>query len=219
MKITVKKLLNIDNAAKNQLCTITSNLLFRRNDKKIIAVSSCDVGNGKTFTALHIAYALAQGGFKAVIATDNDEGIFNAPSCKGQMYKIFGTDMENLDIALSNELFKVDTLALKTDRISQMLEDLSCEYDFIFVDTPAALVNANAAKIASLCDGVILVAEYNRTTKRDIRNLIDIFSNKAGCDILGCIINKVRFDRIQTKKEYRTYYTSFLKRLFKKWKN
>lgn len=67
----------------------------------------------------------------------------------------------------------------------------------------------DAAEIAQYCDGCILVLEYEKTRRREAlmakRQL-----EQTGCQILGCILNKVTFDTISSQKYYnQTYYSHY----------
>ena len=90
---------------------------------------------------------------------------------------------------------------------SDLLASLSGSFDFIIVDTPSAGRTIDAVNIANACDGIILVVKYRSTKKKDIREVVCQLE-KSGTPILGCVINKVRFDSIISRKRYRFLRTS-----------
>ena len=59
----------------------------------------------------------------------------------------------------------------------------------------------DAADIASKCDGVVFVVEYNKTRRREIIQAREQIA-QSGCTILGCIINQVTLNSSSSKRYY-----------------
>jgi Mrp family chromosome partitioning ATPase len=73
----------------------------------------------------------------------------------------------------------------------QCIDQLADQFQYILLDCPSVRQNGEALGIASLVDGVLLVAEANRTTKRELHHAeqqIEI----AGGKLYGIIFNKQR---------------------------
>jgi hypothetical protein len=71
------------------------------------------------------------------------------------------------------------------------IDQLADQFQYILLDCPSVRQNGEALGVASLVDGVLLVAEANRTTKRELHHAeqqIEI----AGGKLYGIIFNKQR---------------------------
>ena len=65
----------------------------------------------------------------------------------------------------------------------------SAAYDYVLLDCPAVNVYEDAASIASICDGVILVVEGGRTLRQAARTA-KVLLTRANCNLLGVFMNK-----------------------------
>ena len=74
------------------------------------------------------------------------------------------------------------------------------------VDAPPVGVVIDAAEIARCCDGIILVARYRSTHRREMLEAKQQLL-QTGTPILGCILNDVTFDTLSSKRYYgKGYY-------------
>jgi hypothetical protein len=79
------------------------------------------------------------------------------------------------------------SLEHRRDCIDQLAE----QFQYVLFDCPSVCQSGEALGIASLVDGVLLVAEANRTTKRELRYAEQQIDN-AGGKLYGIIFNKQR---------------------------
>lgn len=233
-EIQLRQLLPTDPAEQNLVQTIAGNLLLSGKDTSIIAVTSCRDGEGKSTVTLQLAHALANEGHTVVVVdaalcstsllsypareTERDLETYRRGDC-ALTDIVYPTDVSNLYI-LPRTMFTGSGAipggtapTIPQTVFSTLLEGLAQSYDFIFVDTPSAGKSIEATKLASLCDGIILVVQYKKTKKKDIAEVVRQLA-RAGKPILGCVINQVRFDSILTRKRYRLLRTPF-KRIFR----
>ena len=68
----------------------------------------------------------------------------------------------------------------------------------------------DAARIAAVCDGTLLVVNYNSVRRRE---LIDTKAQieQSGCPILGTVINQADFKDYVNRKYYNRNYSSYYK--------
>jgi MinD-like ATPase involved in chromosome partitioning or flagellar assembly len=71
------------------------------------------------------------------------------------------------------------------------IDQLADQFQFVLFDCPSVCQSSEALGIASLVDGVLLVAEANRTTKRELRYAEQQIDN-AGGKLYGIVFNKQR---------------------------
>ena len=223
----IKKLKPLKYTGNEAINTICSNLTFSGRDLKKIALTSCNASEGKSFLSMQIAYTMAKRG-KRVILIDADLrrsvtishfGIISDGDIKGLAHYlaghnelddvIFETNVNNLFIIPAGRDIANPVPLLLSQTFTGLLENLNRQYDMIIVDTPPIGLVIDAAEIAKCCDGVVLVAKYKSTHRREmIESKQQI--EQTGTQIIGCIINDVTFDSISTKKYYgKSYYSHY----------
>jgi Mrp family chromosome partitioning ATPase len=173
-------------------------------DKRVIAVTSAEVGEGKTTCAVNLAIALGEGGGAKVLVV---EANFRSP----QFMRLFGfRPPEGFAAQLANhrtspkepwaviELVgpRIHVLAVDETAPSPPVLDhvafsvamarlKSAGYDFIVIDTPPALGGADVNLIVDAVDGVLIAARARRSTGRAVRKTIEHLSPAT---ILGVVL-------------------------------
>jgi capsular exopolysaccharide synthesis family protein len=77
---------------------------------------------------------------------------------------------------------------LGSERMAYLIEKLSGQYDYVFIDAPPANIVADAAVVASKTAAVILVAKHGATTYANMTKAVSGME-LSGASILGFIIN------------------------------
>lgn len=224
---TIGALNALDYAATEALNTICSNLSFVGRSLKRIIVTSCEAGDGKTQLTMQIAQNLANRGRKIVIV--------DVDLRRSAMMRRFGIETEGEAVGLAHYLAgynsmeeiiyqtSIDGLAivpignhvvnpiplLNSPEFAQLLERLAGEFDLVFLDAPPIGLVIDAADIAQYCDGSLLVINYSVTRRRALMNAKKQMM-QSGCPVIGCILNRVTFDTISSKKYYsQSYYSNY----------
>jgi len=112
---------------------------------------------------------------------------------------ISSTNIENLNVMVCGPKPPNPAELLGTERFRLMLADLKDRYDYVIVDTPPLGSMIDAAIIASLTDGTILLIEYN-TVDYKKASMVKEQLEKANARILGVVINKI------PRREFKSYY-------------
>ncbi|MCL5105156.1 MAG: polysaccharide biosynthesis tyrosine autokinase [Armatimonadetes bacterium] len=196
-------------------------LSFEGTDTKCILVASARPNQGGTATLTNLAITLAQAG-KRVILADAD---LRAP----RLHKIFGVDnmiglsdvimdrsplssalkntgQENLLLMTAGSAFSNPWQLLRSQRFSQVVEELKDQSDFVLFDSPSALLFADAVAMSRVVDGVIVVIKANQSSRADelrLRNLL----NKARANTLGVVVNGVSGQVVDDGGFEDDYYT------------
>jgi len=171
---------------------------------KTLMITSPEPDSGKSTILANLAASIAQSG-KNVVVVDSD---FGRPS----LHKLFHLPYEN---GLSDVLFKLSTLeaALKTtsvygvkvltsgtipsnsgdllesNRVAEVIEALKGMADIILFDSPPLLAVADAATMAPLVDGVLLVVARHIATDKSVQSALQQLE-QAGANIIGSVFNK-----------------------------
>ena len=203
------------------LRTLRTNLLLHlKENQKTILVTSNAVGDGKTFTAIHLAEGLARldkkvvlcdlnlrrpGVAKALSITDKsgasellNNGHFTASDIHSQLVKADGFDV--LVAGKPGQVHPSDLLARNS--LIQLLDILKSQYDYVIIDTPALEGCSDTYQIATQADATCFVVKADHTPKSDVKNL----------DKLNRLPDKMMiFNAIDmTKKKYKYLYRNAL---------
>ena len=212
------------NEAINTLCT---NLTFSGEGFKKIMLTSCHASEGKTYLSLNIVRTLAKLD-KKVVLVDCDlrksvmakrSLVFGESSTKGVTHYLAGmvpmdeivyevTEVPNLYIVPCGRNVSNSLPLVSSPKLGELLDWLAQQVDYVIVDAPPVGMLIDAAKIATNCDGTLLVVNYNSVRKQE---LIDAQAQleQSGCPILGTVINQANFgDYLSRKYYYSKYYYS-----------
>jgi hypothetical protein len=99
---------------------------------------------------------------------------------------------ENLWV-LSYTSLGTESADLSNPEITKMrLSELRKEFHYVLIDSPPLNVDSDAATLAQLADGLVLVLEVN-STRRDVAVRVTENLRAARINILGAIVNKGTF--------------------------
>lgn len=173
-----------------------------------ILVTSCNRQEGKTVTAISMAYALSSQGDASVLLVD---GNFSAP----RVHQHFNVDTDpGLSDLLTSRATLEETLRrTELDRVALLphgsrrasflemyrsasfeenLAALKRNFDYIIFDGTSIFGASDASFIARYFDGIVLVVECERTRWEVVQDAKERVE-KAGGDILGVVLNKRRY--------------------------
>lgn len=222
----------LDYSGTEALNTISSNLIFAGKEKKKIIFTSCDAGDGKTYTVLHLAKNLTKrGNTVCVVDADlrrsvmmrnyrihtEDEPVGLAHYLAGYSEitdVVYETNISGLYLVPVGRLLVSPIQLLDTQALDDLLNLLASKFDFVLVDAPPVGLVVDAAVIAPHCDGCVLVFSYNKTRRREIADAQRQIK-QSGCPILGGIINNVSVDSFVAKKYYnKGYYKHYYSKYY-----
>jgi capsular exopolysaccharide synthesis family protein len=188
---------------------LRTSLLFSTIDKelKTVVITSPGPGEGKTRTAANLAVVLGEAGYKTLLI-DAD---FRRPS----QHKIFGrtrnVGLSNLilqDVDENEAIVAVDQVPnlwlvtsgpippnpselLGSGRIRELMARLRSAFTYVILDTPPVNAVTDAAILASIANGTMLVVEQGRTTFPALGHSVKLL-DRVGARTLGVVMNKVR---------------------------
>jgi len=192
---------------------IRTNLHYKSVDKelKTIVITSPALGDGKTVTAVNMAVTLAKSG-KKVLLIDSDlrkpkvHLYFGIPNEKGLTNIIKGDiedkdinvlelkDIPNLSVITSGPIPPNPAEILSSNKMQNLLEDLRGNYDFILLDTPPVGQVTDAAILAGIADGTIMVFACSQT-RIDMAKRAKKALESVGSNILGTVLTKLDIGR------------------------
>ena len=196
-----------DYFTKEAYNVLRSNLQFCGKDIKVIMLTSCEANEGKTTVSMHLGKSFADLGKKVlVIDADMRKSVLagrntNAKNAQGlseiltgfatKKDVIYQTQFENLKVLFAGKYPPNPVELLSSRHFSDLLEDLrnNEKFDYIIVDTPPLGLVIDAAVVAPMCDGVVLVMNDN-AKYRQVENVIEQL-RKSDSKILGVVRNRI----------------------------
>lgn len=179
---------------------------------RCIVVASCEAGSGKSVTASTLAAVMAAEGRRVAVV----EGDLRRPQLRSYMNArasehgvadvlALGLDVANAMVPVDNPLGSrgsLDVLVaghpvpdpselLGSQRMRRILGDLKRAYDIVIVDAPPLLLVTDGAVLAAASDGVVLVVEYGRTPRHDLRRASATLQ-QVSARVLGVVVNKAK---------------------------
>lgn len=205
-----------------EMKSLRTNLVFCGDDKKVIMLTSCLPGEGKSQTSFNLAVSLA-GIQKKVLLIDTDlrksvmiSRVENGKVDMGLTHFLSGqcaladivvsTNIPRLHMVFSGPTVQNAAELLSTERFAKMLESLREIYDYIIIDSAPLGLVIDSAIVAQQCDGCMIVVESGKTKYKLVQE-VQRQLEESKCPILGMIINKVSLRRKSKYygREYKHY--------------
>lgn len=170
-----------------------------KNTKKILVTSSVS-GEGKTFTSLNLASAMALGSKKTVVVGadlrrpklasyfDHSEKVGLSTYLIGKVSAesiIFPTQQDNLFFVPSGVIPPNPAELLQTPRLIEFLSFLDERFDVIIFDTPPMGLVSETIDLMRLFDINLYVVRQNYTIKDHLVMINDLFNNKQVKNVYG----------------------------------
>lgn len=174
--------------------------------RRSYVITSSLPGEGKSITAVNLALALAEGGQK-VCFVEADLRRPNAGRYMGLEDAVGLTDslignvevedviqpwQSGLDVLLAGAIPPNPADLLSSSAMEDLMRNLEGRYDVVIVDAPPLLPVSDAAILAKLCAGAIMVVGLGRRSvaKAELARAIGMLTT-LDAKILGIVLNKV----------------------------
>ncbi len=189
---------------------LRTNIQFSSPDRplKTLLVTSTHPEEGKSTILANLATTFAQTGNR-VILVDCDlrrpslHRIFGVRNSLGLTSAILDPGIKefpfvdggvpNLRLLCSGPLPPNPSELLGSRRMSEIVEQLTADADYVLFDSPPVVVVTDAAILASKVDGVMLVV-YAGRTRRELAKKAKALLDKVNANLLGVILNNVKYD-------------------------
>lgn len=189
--------------------TIRANigLINAGSSKKIIAVTSPGVGDGKTTFSVNLATSFAKSGKKTLLI-DGDlrkpdiaatlklpeslrglQDLFEGMEPQKAIYRMASTGIDILAADRSNTTDALDFLA--QPNATEIIRSICRQYDHVIIDTPPVLAFTDALLWAKIVDGVVLTTYVDRTCSSELKETVKRLS-QIDAMIIGAVVNNVQ---------------------------
>lgn len=216
---------NLDFASSEAYKLLRTNLIFSFPNKeggKIIGLTSARPQDGKSFSAINLAYALAEAGSR-VILIDGDmrrsslAPTLNMPMAPGLSNYLAGDAKdvihknvlhENLSLITAGDPPPNPVELLGSSRMKLVLDALSQRYDYIILDLPPVNLVADPLVISKYLDGMILVLRHAYTKRREVLEAVRQLKF-VNAHIVGFIYNGYGKKMPKRRTYYHISYSSY----------
>ncbi len=170
---------------------------------KMLLVTSPEMSEGKTTTAVNLAVSMAQGG-RRVLLVDADLRRPNAhnllfmpdrpglaEALTGQTVASFGlpTLIDNLYFLPAGKTSAPPAELLDSESMLDLLRRFKESYDIVIIDSPPVLAVTDALLLAPKCDATIVVVAAHKTEQRTLR-VAQRMLRSVGVSIGGVVLNQ-----------------------------
>ncbi len=163
--------------------------LMERVPRVLILVSS-QSGEGTSTVAMQFALTLAQDSRIRTLLVDLHARRPAHPALPQSGAD--GTVLAHLDVLPLAELYR-SAGAIPPAEARAALEAYGSAYDWLVLDGPPVLESPDAATLAAIADGVVIVVQAHRTKRPVLARAADLL-RKAGSRVLGSVLNRRRLE-------------------------
>jgi capsular exopolysaccharide synthesis family protein len=203
--------------------TVRSNLQFSGPAERLhaILITSPKPEDGRTTIAMNLASSLALAGRRVLLVDANFRRpslhrFYNQVQGKGFSNVLVGdaaasdcihhTDLPNLDVLGSGPIPPNPAELLGSDLCRQFVGAMSQSYDHVLFDSPPVLLASDAAVLASLMDGTILVLRAKENTRGVAQRACSLLFH-VNARVLGAVLNAAQARRGgYFREQLRTFY-------------
>ena len=189
---------------------LRTNIQFSTLDKPLrtLLVTSTSPEEGKSTTLANLAITIAQTG-STVILADCDlrrptiHQLFGVKNGTGLTSVLIDSSVKefpfqdsgipNLRLLPSGPLPPNPSELLGSRRMTELIDQLKEEADFVLFDSPPIVAVTDAAVLATKMDGVLLVIKAG-TTKRELAKKAKDLLERVNANLLGVVLNNVRYE-------------------------
>jgi len=187
--------------------------------QNVIMITSSDVSEGKSLTAVNLAAALANEIDYTVLLVDADlrnptvhkylgidqkRGLSEYLQGKVKLSEVLvKTGIGRLVVLPAGEPPENASELLSSERMKMLMKELKLRYEdrYIIFDTSPLLVTADPLALGSAVDGVLLVVQEGRTSQKAAKQALSLMK---GWNVLGVVFNNV--SEYLSKNKYAYYY-------------
>lgn len=176
---------------------------------RVLTVTSTIPSEGKSIIAANLAIAMAQTGYRTLLVDadmrrprlhkafqlHNPVGLPAYLHGKTDQFEelVTATEVPNLDMVSCAGGSSQSTELVASRRMVQFLDEARKRYDRVILDTPPVSAVSDPLVVASLSDGCVFVAKFNKVrrehARKTLRRLVD-----AGVHICGVLLNDIDFE-------------------------
>ena len=186
-------------AINEEIKTLRTNIQFCGKDKKVILLTSAVQNEGKTTLALNLCRSIAELG-KTVLLIDADmrksvmkDRLVSGKIGKGLSHLLSG-QCELAEVFCRDERSGIFLLPpgelLASEDMQELMRSARENFDYVIVDSAPLGLVTDAAVLAPLCDGAVIVLNAGEVHYKLAQQVVARLKS-TGCPVLGVVLNQV----------------------------
>ena len=199
---------------------LTAQIALAGNPVKSVLMTSSLPGEGKSVSSVNLAIAAALSG-QRVILVDCDlrqstlHRFFKVPVGRGFSDAVSGrcsaqeatiaTRIPGLSLMTGGSPTKQPLELLRSRATHDLLADLMENYDLVVIDSPPALLIADATVLAAMADATLMVVSCNEAKRQEIGRATNLMW-QTGAHLMGLVLTKVPAG-LSSNYSYSGYYS------------
>ncbi|MBR6050952.1 MAG: CpsD/CapB family tyrosine-protein kinase [Clostridia bacterium] len=216
---------DLDFASSEAYNRLRMNLSFAVPDKptgKIVGITSSVPSEGKSYTAINLAYALAKNGHRVLLVDGdmrrptiaNKLGLPSKPGLSNMLIRqvenaIVASPLHgNMNVLVSGTTPPNPSELIGISEMQRLLDVFAHQYDYVMIDLPPVNSVSDPVVISRFIDGMIVVCRHGHSQKRDIADTVRQLEF-CNVKILGFVYNgytnKTRYYRHNKYGKYGKY--------------
>jgi capsular exopolysaccharide synthesis family protein len=201
---------------------LRTNLQFINVDNapRVIAVTSGVPGEGKSTTAINLAAALAEAGYRVCLVEadlrrptiakslglSGDVGFTTVLVGKLPIEQALQNAGRNLAVLTSGPIPPNPSELLISEQATAIIRQIAARVDYTIIDTAPLLPVADGAEVAAIADATLVVHHAGKSTRDQAARSVQALE-KVGERPVGVILNMVTRTRGSYDYDYGYYYT------------
>ena len=207
--------------AVEMLRNLRTSLYFNLGEapNKAVMITGPSPGVGKSFISVNLATVCALAGQKVLLVDadmrrgylhryttkTNKDGLSDYLSGQSALSEvIFGTAIDGLDVITRGRTPPNPSELLHHNRLQELIDSCSENYDLILFDTPPVLAVTDAKIVGQFVGNSLLVCRFDKTTQREIQHAQEQLQ-RDGAKVTGAVLNGVE-KRLSNYYGYGGYY-------------
>ena len=202
------KLGELDFASREAYNVLRTNLAFAlpgTEGGKSVGLTSPDPGDGKSYTAVNLAVALSNDGFRVLLISadlrrssieekvglDTKVGLSNILTGNVADYKkamINQADHKKLFIIPAGEVPPNPSALLGSENMRKFISDMKEDFDYVICDLPPVNSVIDPVAVSRFLDGMIVVVRHGVTRKQSLNSAMRQLEY-ANAKVLGFVYN------------------------------
>lgn len=197
-----------------------SYLMAKSGKIKSLVMTSSTSSEGKSTSCYNLALALTDLGSRVLLVDadlrkpklhrltkqSNSKGLSEAIASTEPWQEIAHSNVApNLDVITAGSNVPNPIALLRSEKMTQLIEEWEAAYDYVIIDTPPIGVMSDAQSLIHQVDTVLLVAGIDRATEKSLSHTVEILRNN-NCNLAGFVANFVEKDLDYYSYSYYSHY-------------
>lgn len=222
-KLPLLEITDKNSQAHEAIKGLRTNLVFDLAQKQgqVVLITGASPNIGKSFVSANLATALAKANKKTLlIDADIHLGYlhqyFGLPHQTGLTTHLLNKDtelsaltqttlIEHLDLLPTGDKARINNDTLTGADLTEFIQTLKSQYDYIIIDSPPILANADAVVLGHHADKVLFVARHKVSIGKQVAYGIKRLE-QSGVTVDGIVLNDLNQDGIGSKSRYHYSY-------------